>query len=238
MPAVKKSELLTNNRQSAFRILWSKAENGALPPGVILEVASLFSVHKTTISRLWRALKNKIDNAVNNQDGDELGEDVENLLCDTHFFESGGKQTGRKQKWDIQALKMEVRALQLTDQQNFRMLSSNVGVPYTTLRHLMKKGHLQRHTSALKPFLTEENMVARVSYALDEVDGVTLGACDGVVAQFKNMYDHVDIDEKWFYQTTDGKNTYSLHQRMMLRMLVTWKQNQTEQYNTKTTFPR
>jgi hypothetical protein len=34
---------------------------------------------------------------------------------------------------------------------------------------------------------------------------VTLGG-DGVVAQFKNMYDGVDINEKWFYQTTDGKN--------------------------------
>jgi hypothetical protein len=160
MPPLKKSELSTNNRQSAFLILWSKAENGVLPPGVILEVSHLFSVHKTTISRLWRAIKNKIDNAVNNQDGGEPGEDVENLLCDTHFFESGRKQTGRKQKWDIQALKMEVRALRLTDRQNFCMLLSNVGVPYTTLHHLMKKGHLRRHTSALKPFLTEENMVA------------------------------------------------------------------------------
>jgi hypothetical protein len=90
MPAVKKSELSTNNRQSA--------KKGVLPPGVILEVASLFSVNKTTISRLWRAIKNKIENAVNNQDGDKPGEDVENLLCDTHFFESGPKQTGRKQK--------------------------------------------------------------------------------------------------------------------------------------------
>jgi hypothetical protein len=69
----------------------------------------------------------------------------------------------------------------------------------------MKKGHLRRHTSTLKPLLTEENKVARVRYALDEVDGATLGG-DGVVAQFKNMYNHVDIDKKWFYQTTDGKN--------------------------------
>jgi hypothetical protein len=119
MPAVKKLELSTNNRQSAFLILWSKAENGVLPPGVILEMANLFSVNKTTISRLWHAIKNKMDNAVNNQDGDEPGEDVENLLCDTHFFESGRKQTGRKKKWDSQTLKMEVRALRLRDRQKF-----------------------------------------------------------------------------------------------------------------------
>jgi hypothetical protein len=99
---------------------------------------------------------------------------------------------------------MEVRALQLKDQQKICMLSSNVGVPYTTLRHLMKKGHLRRHTSALKPLLTEENKVARVSYALDEVDGATLGG-DGVVAQFKNMYNRVDINEKWLARLAFGQ---------------------------------
>jgi hypothetical protein len=56
----------------------------------------------------------------------------------------------------------------------------------------------------LKPHLTEENKVARVAYALDEIDVATLVGGGGVV-QFKDMYDRVDVDEKWFYQTEDGK---------------------------------
>jgi hypothetical protein len=59
-------------------------------------------------------------------------------------------------------------------------------------------------TSALKPFLTEENKVSRVAYAMEEIDGATLGGAG--VATFKDMFDRVDVDEKWFYQTTDGKN--------------------------------
>ena len=66
---MKKGELSTNNRQSAFLILWSQQENGVLGHGLIKEVADFFSVHKSTISRLWRATKNKIDAALDNQDG-------------------------------------------------------------------------------------------------------------------------------------------------------------------------
>ena len=59
----KKVELSSNNRQSAFLILWNKLEDGRLPHGALGEVAEFFSVDRTTISRLWRAVKNKIDEA-------------------------------------------------------------------------------------------------------------------------------------------------------------------------------
>ena len=39
MEREKKLELSTNNRQSAFLILWSKQENGSLPRGSAREVA-------------------------------------------------------------------------------------------------------------------------------------------------------------------------------------------------------
>jgi hypothetical protein len=44
-----KLELSTNNRQSAFLILWSKQENGSLPRGSACEVADFFSVDRSTI---------------------------------------------------------------------------------------------------------------------------------------------------------------------------------------------
>jgi hypothetical protein len=65
-------------------------------------------------------------------------------------------------------------------------------------------GVLRCHTSALKPFLTEENMVSRVAYCLDEIDGAAVTG--GEEVRYKNMFDRVDIDEKWFYQTSNGKN--------------------------------
>ena len=107
-------------------------------------------------------------------------------------------------KWDVSALKELVRNLRLTERQNFRMLSRNLSVPLPTVHRLFKMGVFRRHTSSLKPFLTEENKVSRVAYALEEINAATL--VGGGVAMFKDMYDRVDIDEKWFYQTSDGKN--------------------------------
>jgi hypothetical protein len=72
MERKKKLELSLNNRQSAFLLLWNKLEDGRLPHGAIGEVAEFFSVDRSTISKLWRALKNKIDNAVNNPNGEEV----------------------------------------------------------------------------------------------------------------------------------------------------------------------
>ena len=135
--------------------------------------------------------------------------DIETLLLDSSFYESNRKQTARKKKWDVDALKVEVRTnVRLNDRQNLSLLSRNIGVPYVTLHRMMTNGHFRWHTSALKPHLTEENKVARVAYALDEVDGATLvgGGGGGGVAQFKNMYDPVDINERGFYQTEDGKS--------------------------------
>ena len=195
-------ELSSNNRQSAFLILWNKLEDGRLPHGALGEVADFFSVDRTTISRLWRAVKNKIDEAVNNQNGEEV--DIDKLLISSRLYESGRKSTGRKMKWDRAALKEAVRQLRLTDRQNFRMLAMNVSVPLPTLHRLFQKGVFRRHTSALKPFLTEENKVSRVAYCLDEIDGTTVTG--GAEVRYKDMFDRVDIDEKWFYQTSDGKN--------------------------------
>ena len=202
MERKKKLELSLNNRQSAFLVLWNKLEDGRLPHGAIGEVAEFFSVDRSTISRLWRAVNNKIDDAVNNPNGEEV--DIERLLITRQFYESGRKGIGRPKKWDVTALKEAVRQLRLTDRQNFRMLAQNVAVPLPTVYRLFTKGVFRRHTSALKPFLTEENKVSRVAYCLEEIDGATLTG--GGEVRYKDMFDRVDIDEKWFYQTTDGKN--------------------------------
>jgi hypothetical protein len=169
----KKLELSLNNRQSAFLILWSKVEDGRLPHGALRNAANFFSVDISTISRLWRGVKNKIEEAVNNQNGEQV--DVKTLLTDIKFFESGRKQSGRHKKWDVAAMKEAVRNLRLTERQNFRMLAQNIAVPAPTLHRLFKKGCFRCHTAPLKPFLTEENKVAtRVAYCLEEIDGASV----------------------------------------------------------------
>jgi hypothetical protein len=173
-------------------------EDGRLPHGALCSAANFFSVDITTISRLWARCE--IDEAVNNQNSEQV--DVETLLTDIKFFESGRKQSGRHMKWDVVAMNEAVRNLRLTERQNFCMLAQNIAVPVPTLHRMFKKGCFWHHTSPLKPFLTEENQVARVAYCLEEIYGATVVG-EGSV-HYKDMFDRVDIDKKWYYQTSDG----------------------------------
>jgi hypothetical protein len=60
---------------------------------------------------------------------------------------------------------------------------------------------LFRHSSPLKPYLTDAHKTARLSYCLAKIDKSGSG-----LARFKNHYDEVHVDEKWFWITKDGKH--------------------------------
>ena len=50
-----------------------------------------------------------------------------------------------------------------------RELSSNLGIPKTTVVRMVKLGEIKRVSLALKPTLTAENMFTRLMFAVDEV---------------------------------------------------------------------
>ena len=52
----------------------------------------------------------------------------------------------------------------------------------------------------MKPLLSNEHKVARFNYCYEEI--APLVDADGSRV-YKDMYDRVDVDEKWFYLTTD-----------------------------------
>ena len=118
----KKLELSIHSRKAAFLLLWNNKENGRPARGAFGEVAGLFSVAKSTIWTLWRDIKNKIDDLVNN--GTEEPDDIELILFnDIEFYESGRKNSGRKNKWNIVAMKQEVRAMPLSNRQTITQLA-------------------------------------------------------------------------------------------------------------------
>jgi hypothetical protein len=90
------------------------------------------------------------------------------------------------------------------DKKIWMLLAQNIAVPASTLHWMFKKDCFWHHTSPLIPFLTEENKVARVAYCLEEIDGATVVGQGPV--HYKDMFNWVDINEKWFYQTSDSKN--------------------------------
>lgn len=175
----------------------------------VIDVAKLFGVHKTTMRRLWRAISERVHNFREEEAARSGGEyhniSVDHLITDLSFYQPGSKDRGRKPKWDRAELKEVVKELPLKERRNWKSLASSTGVPRATLQYMMKQGTFRRHSSSLKPRLTEENMLARVDHALGEIHLGTVrgGRREGT---FKDMMDRVDVDEKWFYLTYDGEN--------------------------------
>ena len=73
-------------------------------------------------------------------------------------------------------------------------VSRELGVSKSKIQRLLRKGKLRRHSSCIKPYLTNENKHTRLKWCIDMIDQ---GLLDD--QKFKDLFDFVFIDEKWFY---------------------------------------
>jgi hypothetical protein len=194
----KKFELSAGQKHAAFCYLTDHIDNNSktgLECGVLARCAKNFNVDRTTMSKFWREQCRMM-----NEDGKTVNE----ARGDFTWFQTKQKERGRKAKFDRKDLRKKVRRLTFKERKNFRSMAVATGVPIATLHRMLKKEKVfRRHSSALKPILTEENKVSRVMFCLEEAMPVV--ADDGSV-YYKNLFDRVDVDEKWFYLTQDNEN--------------------------------
>jgi hypothetical protein len=71
---------------------------------------------------------------------------------------------------------------------------------------MQKRGCIKRHTSAIKPYLTEANKIERLKFCLSMLDSSTMPHDP----TYKTMHNIVHIDEKWFYMTKKSMKYYLL----------------------------
>jgi len=102
-----------------------------------------------------------------------------------------------RKKWNEESLFEAIKAIQYRKRGTWEQLADQIDAPATTLRRLKGKG-LFKHTSPLKPFLTDEHMIARIDHVLSKIDPER-------PEWYRNMYDEVHVDEKWFFLTEDGR---------------------------------
>ena len=197
MPRLNK-ELTQGERQAAF-ILLSRdvdpASKTGLKWGVLSRVAKSFDVDRHTMSRLWRETRDRLIRE---------NKTIEEAAQDHEFFQTKKGNRGRKETYDRKLLRGIVRGIPKKSRRNFRTLAVATGVPRSTLHRMMHKERVfKRHSSPLKPILSEENKVTRVLYCIDEVFPVPdyLGKY-----YYKNLFDRVDIDEKWFNLSSNKEN--------------------------------
>ena len=126
---------------------------------------------------------------------------VDEVCKDPSFFYTCTGQRGRKIKYDRAELRKTVRKLPYKQRRTYKDLAAATGVPKTVLHAMTKsEGVFRRHTSSLKPVLTEENKVSRFEYCIEEIYGEPDRHGD---YHYKDLYDRIDVDEKWFYMTKD-----------------------------------
>jgi hypothetical protein len=120
---------------------------------------------------------------------------------------------GRKRTLEREALKNKAREIHLNKRRTIRSMAKELGVSRTFVWNAIKnEGLFRRHVSKVKPILTEANKMARVVYALSQIDpnsvpdrngaenvGRTRASSVPKVPVFRDQMDTIHIDEKWFF---------------------------------------
>jgi len=175
--------LIDAQRQGIYEALLEKSNRGKLKRNATNIVAQMFQVSKYQVQRVWRRVKQCR---------------AQGILVDVR---SRRKNSGRKR---IQINLSDVVRAPLHKRRTIRSLAKAIGVKKSTLHRWFKEGLLRRHSSTLKPLLTEENKKDRLRWCLSMLDQRTLPNDP----KFIEMYNIIHMDEKWFNTTCKYINYY------------------------------
>ncbi|KAG2540220.1 hypothetical protein PVAP13_9NG541542 [Panicum virgatum] len=151
-------------RQQVYQALLMRSKNGKLGKHDTTIVGDQFGVKIRTVQRIWQQV-----NVPNRKRG----------------------RAGRKAiPLDLEKL----REIPLKKRMTIEDVSRELGVSKSKIQRLLRKGKLRRHSSCIKPYLTNENKHTRLKWCIDMIDQ---GLLDD--QKFKDLFDFVFIDEKWFY---------------------------------------
>ncbi|KAK9750225.1 hypothetical protein RND81_02G181000 [Saponaria officinalis] len=175
MAEPKKGQLTTQDKDGILHFILANSNNGLPQNGVINEAATKWRVTRKTISKWWSRVKLKIDSGVP-------------IHLPSHKLGNTNKPK--------RVINKEVKTgLSKSKRGSMQKLSKQLGVGYGTIQRWVKKGSIRKHTNALHPTLSEANKFQRFIFAL----GATRINMNKF--KFKDMNNHVHIDEKLFYLT-------------------------------------
>ncbi|CAA0807020.1 Unknown protein [Striga hermonthica] len=182
----RKNRILTDvERWAVYRTLLEKSVNGKLKKNTTKEVKDMFNIELRTVQRIWKIHKRTLP-----------GSDVD-------VSSRKARNCGRKR---IEVDFSRIQQIEWHQRTTLASLSNALGVSYSKLYRLFKRGVLRRHSSAIKPHLKDENKISRLEFCLSMLDESTTSN----EPKFKGMYNYVHIDEKWFYLTKKEQTYYLL----------------------------
>ncbi|XP_056685911.1 uncharacterized protein [Spinacia oleracea] len=90
------------------------------------------------------------------------------------------------------------------DRTSIRDLAKMLNFGPTTLWRMVKRKQIKAHSSPLHPGILEECKMARMKWVL----GLIMDYSIPMIPHYYNMYDFINIDEKWFYLTQKSQRVY------------------------------
>ncbi|XP_057543296.1 uncharacterized protein LOC130821520 [Amaranthus tricolor] len=157
---------------------------GKLAYGFINEIAKKYDVHRRTIGRIWRQIRDQKNNQVP--------------------INVNNKKKGSKGRPSIPFDENKLKSIEKVKKTTLRALSRAIGVSQTTIYRWKTKKYFRKHTNAIKPLLTDKNKLNRLIFCLSSciLDEQTSNFT------FNDMSNVVHMDEKLFYITRTQQTFY------------------------------
>ena len=168
-------ELSLAQKLSVYIFLKAHTTDGKLSRGAIQDASEEFGVNRQSISKIKKLTKDVTD--------------ASELLL---ILKPKANSRGRKGYTQDQ-IKASVGPVPMNRRRTYRVLAKASKIPRSVLHRAMKSGKLWRHSSSVKPLLTEQNKVDRVKFSLSFVRE------QAPDLPFNEMFDTIHVDEKWFY---------------------------------------
>ena len=184
-PNPRRKDMTDHERAQVYQALLTRSNNGKLRRKDTSIVAAQFGVHIRSVQRLWRRGKTQLDH------------NIPIVVTSTKQGRSGRKAIPP----NLELL----RNIPLKQRMTIEDVSSKLGMSKSRIQRYLKKGLIRRHSSSIKPYLTDANKKTRLKWCVDMIEQ---GLFDD--PRFKDFFDFVFIDEKWFYLSQISEKYYLL----------------------------
>ena len=171
--------------QQVYQALLMRSKNGKLGKHDTTIVSNQFGVKIRSVQRIWRQGKN------------QLSQNIPVVVPNLKKGRSGRKAI----PLDLEKL----RDIPLKQRMTIEDVSSKLGISKSRIQRYLKRGFIRRHSSSIKPYLTDDNKKTRLKWCVDMIEQGLHGD-----PRFKDFFDLVFIDEKWFYLSQNSEKYYLL----------------------------
>jgi hypothetical protein len=143
-------EMSDELRKQVYQALLARSKNGKLGKKDTCIVAEHFGLHIQAVQHLWKRGKTQLANFIP--------------------VEVSSRKKGRCGRKATPVILEQMRNIPLKDRMTIEDLSSKLNMSKWKILRFLKKGLIRRHSSSIKPYITDANKKARLKWCVDMID--------------------------------------------------------------------